>query len=92
MISAVIDSIPHCHLSSGFKDNVLQEWKLYQDDTLAEDLFISAKGHRDDGTTCVNYKRIDEYWSSVLESTNSCGSSLGVLVKAALSLLHDKLT
>jgi len=60
---------------------------LYQDETLAEDLFISAKGHRDDATPCVSYKRIDEYWSSVLEGTNSHGSpkypSLGVLVKAA---------
>jgi len=73
---------------------VLQEWKLYQDKTLAEDLFISAKGLSDDGTPCVSYKRIDEYWSSVLESTNSRGSptylSLGVLVEAALSFLPGK--
>ena len=66
MISAVIDSIPHCHLSSGFKDSVLQEWKLYQDETLADDLFISAKGHRGDGTPYVNYKQIDEYWKVLI--------------------------
>jgi len=73
---------------------VLQEWKLYQDEILAKDLFISAKGHRDDGTPYVSYKRIDEYWSSVLESTNSRGSpnypSLAVLVKAALSLSYGQ--
>jgi len=55
MISAVIDSIPHCHLLSGFEDSVIQEWKLYQDEPLAEDLFISAKGHRDDSTPYVSY-------------------------------------
>jgi len=50
--------------------------------------------YSDDRTAYINYKRIDEYWRSVLESTNSRGSpkypSLGVLVKALLSLLHGQ--
>jgi len=56
-------------LSSGFKlkDSVLQEWKLYQEETLAEDFFISAKGQRDDCTPYVSHKWIDEYWSSYLK-------------------------
>jgi len=50
--------------------------------------------YRDDGTSYINYKRIDEFWRCVLESTNSLGSpkypSLGVLVNAALNLLHGQ--
>ena len=76
------------------KDKMLQEWKSYEDEVIAEDVFVESKGQNDDGTAFINYRRIDDYWYRVLQITDSRGqpkySSLGVVVKVALSLSHGQ--
>lgn len=40
MISAVIDQLPLCHSVRNIKDNVVQEWKLYQQEEIGEEFLL----------------------------------------------------
>ena len=93
MITAVVDNLPYCNYAAT-KDNILPEWRKYQEEVIPEEFYIQERGQRADGTAFVKYKRVDDYWHRILQLTDARGDpkypTLAFVIKMALSLSHGQ--
>ena len=55
MVSSVIKNIPVISSSTDLIEKIVQEWRKYKEENITEDFYVSERGLKDDGTSCVNY-------------------------------------
>jgi hypothetical protein len=93
MMLALTENLPYCN-AADVKDRVSAEWRLYEEEEISRDLFVSCEGQNDDGTANVKYRRIDEYWYKVMQIADARGEAkyqtLAFIVKIALSISHGQ--
>jgi len=70
MIGAVVACLPHLN-SDKIKDDVLHEWQTYQEDVMPDDMYIYEQGQTSDGTAYIKYRRLNEYWYTVMQLTDT---------------------
>ena len=58
MVSSVIKNIPVISSSTDLSEKIVQEWRKYKEENITEDFYVSERGLKDDGTSCVNYYRL----------------------------------
>mgnify|MGYP006342324205 FL=1 len=91
-ILRVARSVPHSIAEENI-DKVIAQFTLYQHESqIAENWFIFEKGNDANGDPFTKWKRVDQYWSKVLNITDELGQPkyhiLARLVKCVLVFAH----
>ena len=91
MFNAIVSQLPYC---TNNIDALRAEWHKYQEEDIAEELYIVDKGQNEDGTGYVKFWSIDEYWHKIMLLTDCRGEpkypGVAVIVKMILSLSHGQ--